>query len=73
MGLHSKIFNFLRYEESIFKTYKQKCHFFFFFYRHAETYEAVILFGGVLGESAQRLHLRGQGSYDGKHEAILNV
>lgn len=45
----------------------------FFFYRHAETYEAVILFGGVLGESAQRLHLRGQGSYDGKHEAILNV
>ncbi|PVD31091.1 hypothetical protein C0Q70_10369 [Pomacea canaliculata] len=45
----------------------------YFTAKHAETYEAVILFGGVLGESAQRLHLRGQGSYDGKHEAILNV
>jgi len=43
------------------------------FTRHAESYEAVILFQGSLGETHQRLYVRGRGSYDGKHEAVLNI
>ncbi|XP_071102579.1 deleted in lung and esophageal cancer protein 1-like [Haliotis cracherodii] len=41
--------------------------------KHAESYEAVFLFQGALGEASKRLYVRGQGSYDGKHEAVLNV
>ncbi|KAL5006767.1 hypothetical protein ScPMuIL_015573 [Solemya velum] len=37
----------------------------FFKAKHAESYEAVFVFEGVLGESARRLYVRGQGSYDG--------
>ena len=36
-------------------------------------YEGVFLFRGRLGEQPRRLYLFGQGSYDGKHEAVLNV
>ena len=42
-------------------------------HRHAEMYEGVFLFRGRLGEQPRRLYLFGQGSYDGKHEAVLNV
>lgn len=45
----------------------------FFTAKHAEMYEAVILFQGMLGETSQRLYVRGCGSYDGKHEAVLNI
>ena len=45
----------------------------FLFHRHAEMYEGVFLFSGRLGEQPRRLYLFGQGSYDGKHEAVLNV
>ncbi|KAL8567948.1 hypothetical protein ACOMHN_029123 [Nucella lapillus] len=45
----------------------------YFTAKHAESYEAVILFQGMLGETHQRLYVRGRGSYDGKHEAVLNV
>ncbi|KAK6165505.1 hypothetical protein SNE40_022422 [Patella caerulea] len=40
--------------------------------KHAEHYEFVFLFTGILGETPQRLYVRGEGSYDGKHESILN-
>ncbi|KAK7110848.1 deleted in lung and esophageal cancer protein 1-like isoform X2 [Littorina saxatilis] len=45
----------------------------YFTAKHAESYEAVILFQGLLGETHQRLYVRGRGSYDGKHEAVLNI
>ncbi|KAK7508441.1 hypothetical protein BaRGS_00000007 [Batillaria attramentaria] len=45
----------------------------YFTAKHAEDYEAVILFQGSLGESHERLYVRGRGSYDGKHEAILSI
>ena len=41
--------------------------------RHAEDYETVFTVHGILGETPRRLYIRGQGSYDEKHEAILNV
>ena len=43
------------------------------FTRHAEDYETVFTVHGILGETPRRLYIRGQGSYDEKHEAILNV
>lgn len=46
---------------------------FFIFSRHSEMYEGVFVFHGNLGERPRRLYLFGQGSYDGKHQAILNV
>ncbi|XP_064614552.1 LOW QUALITY PROTEIN: deleted in lung and esophageal cancer protein 1-like [Liolophura sinensis] len=45
----------------------------FFTAKHAESYETVFVFQGVLGEEPRRLIVTGQGSYDGKHEAILNI
>nr|XP_022304299.1 deleted in lung and esophageal cancer protein 1-like isoform X2 [Crassostrea virginica] len=45
----------------------------YFTAKHAEMYEGVFLFRGRLGEQPRRLYLFGQGSYDGKHEAVLNV
>ncbi|XP_021361346.1 deleted in lung and esophageal cancer protein 1-like isoform X1 [Mizuhopecten yessoensis] len=45
----------------------------FFTAKHAEYYEAMFVFKGVLGETPQRLAIKGQGSYDGRFEAILNV
>lgn len=45
----------------------------FFTAKHAENYEAIFTFQGILGERPERLHVCGQGSYDGKHEAILDV
>ncbi|XP_056008414.1 deleted in lung and esophageal cancer protein 1-like isoform X2 [Ostrea edulis] len=45
----------------------------YFTAKHAEMYEGVYVFHGQLGEEPRKLYLFGQGSYDGKHEAILNV
>ncbi|XP_053374594.1 deleted in lung and esophageal cancer protein 1-like isoform X2 [Mercenaria mercenaria] len=45
----------------------------FFTAKHAEDYEAVFTFYGILGERTRRLFVKAQGSYDEKHEAILNV
>ncbi|KAL4222937.1 Deleted in lung and esophageal cancer protein 1 [Mactra antiquata] len=45
----------------------------FFTAKHAEDYEAVFTFHGILGETPRRLYVRAQGSYDEKHEAIVNV
>lgn len=41
--------------------------------RHTDLYEATIMFHGMLGEQPCRLTLKGEGSYDEKHEAIVNV
>lgn len=45
----------------------------FFIAKHAEHYEGVFVFHGDLGEEDRKLYVRGEGSYDQKHEAILNV
>jgi len=42
-------------------------------FRHADVYDAVFAFHGILGETPRRLRVCGTGSYDGKHEAVLNV
>ncbi|WAQ94358.1 DLEC1-like protein, partial [Mya arenaria] len=36
-------------------------------------FDAVFTFHGILGESPRRLHVKGEGSYDAKHEAVLNI
>ncbi len=41
--------------------------------RHTEDYDAVFRLHGLLGEEPHLLHVRGTGSYDGKHEALVNV
>ncbi|CAH1233881.1 DLEC1 [Branchiostoma lanceolatum] len=41
--------------------------------RHSKAFECVIVFQGVLGEEVRRLQVKGQGSYDGRHEAIMDV
>ncbi|CAH1788302.1 unnamed protein product [Owenia fusiformis] len=43
-----------------------------FIAKHTEMYEATFLLHGLLGEEPRRLLVRGQGSYDGKHEAFVN-
>jgi len=45
----------------------------FFKAKHSEAYDCTFLVQGMLGEESRRIHVRGCGSYDGKHEAILNV
>uniref|UniRef100_A0A8W8MX88 Deleted in lung and esophageal cancer protein 1 n=1 Tax=Magallana gigas TaxID=29159 RepID=A0A8W8MX88_MAGGI len=45
----------------------------YFTAKHSEMYEGVFMFRGNLGERPRRLYLFGQGSFDGKHQAILNV
>ncbi|XP_052802383.1 deleted in lung and esophageal cancer protein 1-like isoform X2 [Mya arenaria] len=45
----------------------------FFTAKHAEDFDAVFTFHGILGESPRRLHVKGEGSYDAKHEAVLNI
>lgn len=42
-------------------------------YSHSESYEVVYSFHGLLGESSCRLLVKGTGSYDGKHEALVNI
>ncbi|EDO45789.1 predicted protein [Nematostella vectensis] len=41
--------------------------------RHNVKYKCVVMFRGRLQEQVQRLTLIGQGSYDGHHEALINV
>ena len=45
----------------------------YFTARHTEEYEAVYVFRGMLGEEVRRLTCVGSGSYDGKHEAQINI
>ncbi|ELU16950.1 hypothetical protein CAPTEDRAFT_224255 [Capitella teleta] len=45
----------------------------FFTAKHAEDYEAVYVLSGMFGEGHKRLKVIGKGSYDGKHEALVNV
>ncbi|XP_063421465.1 deleted in lung and esophageal cancer protein 1-like isoform X2 [Mytilus trossulus] len=45
----------------------------YFTAKHSEHYETVFVFRGNLGEESRKLFIRGTGSYDEKHEAILNV
>lgn len=45
----------------------------FFTAKHAEVYKATYGVVGLLGELPCQLTLRGEGSYDGKHEALLNI
>ncbi|XP_013414779.1 deleted in lung and esophageal cancer protein 1 [Lingula anatina] len=44
-----------------------------FIAKHNEDYEAVFLVQGMLGEEPRRLYVKGQGSYDERHEALVNV
>ncbi|KAJ8025227.1 Deleted in lung and esophageal cancer protein 1 [Holothuria leucospilota] len=41
--------------------------------RHDVSYEGVFLFSGLLGEETRKLTVTGQGSYDNRHEALVNV
>ncbi|XP_019622348.1 PREDICTED: deleted in lung and esophageal cancer protein 1-like [Branchiostoma belcheri] len=41
--------------------------------RHSKAFECVIIFQGVLGEEVRRLQVKGHGSYDGRHEAIMDI
>ncbi len=41
--------------------------------RHAEEYGAEVVLRGALGEEPRRVRLRGAGSLDGTHEALLNA
>eukprot|EP00058_Branchiostoma_floridae_P005200 XP_002590688.1 hypothetical protein BRAFLDRAFT_89490 [Branchiostoma floridae] len=41
--------------------------------RHSKAFECVIVFQGVLGEEVRRLQVKGHGSYDGRHEAIMDI
>lgn len=45
----------------------------FFTARHSEAYDCTFIVQGLLGEESRRLHVTGNGSYDGKHEAVLNI
>ena len=45
----------------------------FFTARHSHTYECQLIVDGVLGERPISIFLTGQGSYDGKYEAILDI
>ncbi|XP_012940303.1 deleted in lung and esophageal cancer protein 1 [Aplysia californica] len=45
----------------------------YFTAKHSESYDCTFLVKGMLGEDSRRIHVYGCGSYDGKHEAILNV
>ena len=45
----------------------------FFTARHNHTYECQAIVEGLLGERPISILLTGQGSYDGKYEAILDV
>ncbi|XP_002731885.1 deleted in lung and esophageal cancer protein 1-like [Saccoglossus kowalevskii] len=41
--------------------------------RHNTDYECVFMFQGMMGEEPRRLYVRGQGSYDGRHEALVDI
>ncbi|GFR90269.1 deleted in lung and esophageal cancer protein 1 [Elysia marginata] len=45
----------------------------FFTAGHSEAYDCTFVVQGLLGEEPRRLHVTGNGSYDGKHEAVLNI
>ncbi|XP_022081791.1 deleted in lung and esophageal cancer protein 1-like [Acanthaster planci] len=41
--------------------------------RHNVAYRGKFIFQGMLGETPQELEVRGQGSYDSRHEALVDV
>ncbi|XP_038044931.1 deleted in lung and esophageal cancer protein 1-like [Patiria miniata] len=41
--------------------------------RHNVAYRGKFIFQGMLGETPQALEVRGQGSYDNRHEALVDV
>ncbi|XP_077978029.1 deleted in lung and esophageal cancer protein 1-like [Glandiceps talaboti] len=41
--------------------------------KHNTEYECVFVFQGMLGEETRKLYIRGQGSYDGRHEALVDI
>ena len=45
----------------------------YFTARHNQTYECQLLIEGLLGEPPISIHLSGEGSYDGKYEAVLDI
>ncbi|CAF0848051.1 unnamed protein product [Rotaria sordida] len=45
----------------------------YFTARHNQTYECQLSIEGLLGEPPMSIFLTGQGSYDGKYEAILDI
>ncbi|RUS82779.1 hypothetical protein EGW08_009443 [Elysia chlorotica] len=45
----------------------------FFTAGHSESYDCTFIVQGLLGEQSRLLHVYGNGSYDGKHEAVLNI
>jgi hypothetical protein len=44
-----------------------------FLFRHNVDYECILIFKGRLQEEEQQLILKGRGSYDGRHENLVNV
>lgn len=45
----------------------------YFTAKHSEDYHCTFRVQGMLGEETRHIHVFGSGSYDGKHESILNV
>lgn len=45
----------------------------YFTARHNQTYECQLMVEGLLGEPPIPIFLSGEGSYDGKYEAVLDV
>ncbi|XP_070564757.1 deleted in lung and esophageal cancer protein 1-like [Ptychodera flava] len=41
--------------------------------KHNTDYECIFVFQGMLGEETRKLCVKGQGSYDGRHEALVNI
>ncbi|BFZ02531.1 hypothetical protein BsWGS_05570 [Bradybaena similaris] len=45
----------------------------FFTAKHSDAYDCTLAFYGLLGERSRRVIVVGQGSYDGRYEAVVNV
>ncbi|XP_071812080.1 deleted in lung and esophageal cancer protein 1-like isoform X2 [Apostichopus japonicus] len=45
----------------------------YFTARHDVSYEGVFLFNGLLGEEVRKIKITGQGSYDNRYEALVNI
>ena len=45
----------------------------YFTARHSHSYECQLMIEGLLGEPTLSIILTGEGSYDGKYEAVLDI
>lgn len=45
----------------------------YFTARHNQTYQCQLMIEGLLGEPPLEITLTGEGSYDGKYEAVLDI